>query len=71
MGLRDPLSFGEVPPVFVKLWRNLAGSVLPLPTPPVCEVLMLVRKNVWLMLAQRSVPGHGSRLSEPCLALHS
>ena len=71
VGLIGPLSFGEVSPALVILWRNVVGSDLPLPTPPVCVVLRLVWKTVWFLLAQKSVPVRGSRLSEPLLALHS
>ena len=46
VGLLDPLSSGAVSPALVILWKNVAGSDLPLPTPPVSGDLVLSWKNV-------------------------
>ena len=71
VGSTEPQSGGLVPLGVVAPWRNQAGSVLPLPTPPEEDDVIFLWKTDGPLQEQRSVLILGSRLSEPGLALHS
>ena len=71
VGSTEPQFGGLVPLVVAAPWRNQAGSVLPLPTPPEEEDVILLWKTEGPLQEQRSVQSLGSRQSEPGLALHS
>ena len=69
VGSTEPLFAGLVPLVVVAPWRNLAGSVLPLPTPPEEDDVVFPWKTDGPLQEQRSALILGSRLSEPGLRL--
>ena len=55
VGSNGPLFAGLVPPVAVAPWRNLAGSVLSLPTPPEEDDVVFSWKTDGPLQEQRSV----------------
>ena len=55
VGSTEPLFDGLVPLVVVAPWRNLAGSVLPLPTPPEEDNVVFPWKTDGPLQEQRSV----------------